>query len=294
MRAAQPRLDNGIAVRHLAGVKLPHEALPIAIEIARSAGRVLADGFGGGPAARLGTRHVASSKTAEFDLVTEYDRRSERVLVDQLAAAFPDDSIVAEEGSSHAGTGALWYVDPLDGTTNFAHGLPFFAVAVARVTDGRPDIAVVHAPILELTFCATRGGGAFCNDRRLHVSDVAALDHAMLATGFPSDRAITGDTNFPQFTAIKMRARAVRRYGSSALDQALVAAGTFDGFWEMKLKPWDLAAGSLLVEEAGGRATGWLGEPLRLERGAIVASNGAIHDQVIELLAGAGIPNAVR
>lgn len=271
-----------------------HEVLTAAVEIARAAGRVLAQGFAGGPAPLLGARHGAESKSAEFDLVTDYDRRSEALLVEGLSGAFPDDAVIAEEGGGHGGEGAHWFVDPLDGTTNFAHGLPFFAVALGRVVDGRPDIAVVHAPILNLTFTAVRGGGAFCNGQRLHVSEVATLDRAMLATGFPSDRMVTGDTNFAQFIAVKSRARAVRRYGSSALDQALVAAGTYDGFWEMKLKAWDLAAGSLLVEEAGGRATGWLGEPLRLERGAIVVSNGNVHDELLGLLAGAGIPSAVR
>lgn len=268
--------------------------LRIATEIAREAGEALAAGFAGGPGPLLGMRHGAESKAAEFDLVTEYDRRSEAIIVERLAAAFPDDAVIAEEGGAHSGSGARWYVDPLDGTTNFAHGLPFFAVSIARVSDGQSDLAIVHAPILRMTFTAVRGGGAFCNDRRLHVSEVASLDRAMLATGFPTDRTTTGDTNFPQFIAIKSRTRAVRRYGSSALDQALVAAGTFDGFWEMKLKAWDLAAGSLLVEEAGGRATGWLGEPLRLERGAVVVSNGRVHDQVLALLAGAGLPDAVR
>jgi myo-inositol-1(or 4)-monophosphatase len=215
-------------------------------------------------------------------------------LVSQLAKAFPHDAVIAEEGGGHDGSGALWYVDPLDGTTNFAHGLPFFAVALGRVIDGRVDVGVVHAPALDLTFTATRGGGAFCNGRRLNASTVATLDRAMLATGFPSDRRSSEDTNIPQFAVIKMRSRAVRRYGSSALDQALVAAGTFDGFWEMKLKAWDLAAASLLVEEAGGKVTGWLGEPLRLERGAIVATNGRIHSEVLDLLAGAGIPKAVQ
>jgi myo-inositol-1(or 4)-monophosphatase len=271
-----------------------HDALPIAVEIARAAGRVLAEAFGGGPASLIGRRHSAASKAAEFDLVTEYDRRSEALIVERLATAFPRDTVIAEEGGGQHGTGALWYVDPLDGTTNFAHGVPFFAVAIGRVVDGRPDVGVVHAPILDLTFTATRGGGAFCNDRRLQVSEAETLDRAMLATGFPSDRQSSADTNFPQFTAIKSRARAVRRFGSSTLDQAFVAAGTYDGFWEMKLKAWDLTAGSLLVEEAGGRATGWMGEPLRLERGAVVVSNGHIHDELLALLASAGIPSAVR
>ncbi len=275
-------------------MKPPREALAIAIDAARSAGRVLAGAFAGGPAPLLGMRHGAATKAAEFDLVTEYDRKSEALLVEHLARACPGEAVVAEEGGGHDGRDAIWYVDPLDGTTNFAHGLPFFAVAVSRVVDGRPDVAVVYAPVLDLTFTATRGGGAFCNDRRLRVSEVGDLSRAMLATGFPSDRNLTGDTNYPQFTAVKSRARAVRRYGSSALDQALVAAGTFDGFWEMKLKAWDLGAGSLLVEEAGGRATGWLGEPLRLEKGAIVATNGAVHTELLALLAGAGIPDSAR
>ena len=271
-----------------------HRTLKVAVEAACDAGEILADGFGGGPAPLLGRRHGVASKSTEFDLVTEYDRRSEALLVERLARAFPDDAVIAEEGGSHAGDGACWYVDPLDGTTNFAHGLPFFCVALGRVTNNHPDIAVVLAPILRLTFTAIRGAGAFCNGKRLQVSAVPTLDHAMLGTGFPSDRQTSGDTNFAQFFAVKQRARAVRRFGSSALDQAFVAAGTFDGFWEMKLKAWDLAAGSLLVEEAGGRATGWLGEPLRLERGAIISSNGHIHEELITIIGAAGIPDAVR
>ena len=272
----------------------PESALAIAVKAAVDAGALLAGGFSGGPAPLLGKRHRADAKAADFDLVTEYDRRSEALLVERLGTAFPGDAVIAEEGTGHAGAGATWYVDPLDGTTNFAHGLPFFAVAVARVVDGRPDIAIVVAPILGLQFTAIRGCGAFCNGNRLRVSDVASLDRAMLGTGFPSDRLINGDTNYPQFIAVKQRARGVRRYGSSALDQAFVAAGTFDGFWEMKLKAWDLAAGSLLVEEAGGRASGWMGEPLRLERGAIIASNGAVHDELVATITSAGVPDAVR
>ena len=281
----------------------PEAALATAVAIARAAGAVLREAFAGGPAAVLGPRHDTAAKTAAFDLVTEYDRRAEAVIVERLRAAFPDDAVIAEEGTGHdaAGARARWLVDPLDGTTNFAHGLPWFCVAIAsaggagaRETAGRVDVGVVHAPVLDLTFTATRGGGAFCNGNRLAVTSVAGLDRAMLGTGFPSDRKTSPENNYAQFVAVKQRARAVRRLGSSALEQALVAAGTYDGFWDMKLKAWDLAAGSLLVEEAGGRVTGWMGEPLRLERGAVVATNGKIHDELLAILATVGLPSAVR
>lgn len=273
---------------------LPAPDLEIAVDIALAAGRVLAGGFSGGPAALFGRRHTADTKTGEFDLVTETDRASEALIVERLSAAFPADAIVAEEGGSKDGAGARWIVDPLDGTTNFVHGLPFFCVAIARERAGEVDLGVIHAPILDVTFTAERGGGARCNGRVLQVSDAASLDRALLGTGFPVDRRSDASNNFVQFAAVKRRARAVRRFGSAALDQAMVAAGIFDAYWEMRLKPWDIAAGSLLVTEAGGRATGWLGERLRLEVGAIVASNGRIHDELLAALATAGIPDVVR
>jgi myo-inositol-1(or 4)-monophosphatase len=266
----------------------PEHALAVATAAAREAGAVLATGFAGGPAALFGLRHRAATKAGEFDLVTEFDRRSEALLVERLASAFPGDRVIAEEGGGQEGDGATWFVDPLDGTTNFAHGLPFFCVAIGRVVGGRVDLGVVHAPVLDATFTAVRGGGAFCNGKRLAVSDAATLDRAVLGTGFPSDRATSPDNNFAQFMAVKLKVRGVRRYGSAALDLAMVAAGTFDGYWEMKLKPWDLAAGSLLVEEAGGKCTDWHGEPLRLERGAALASNGVLHDQIVALVSSAG------
>jgi myo-inositol-1(or 4)-monophosphatase len=273
---------------------LPTPDLDIALDIARAAGGVLVEAFTGGPAALLGRRHVAASKTGEFDLVTETDRASEALLVERLSAAFPGDAILAEEGGGRDGADARWIVDPLDGTTNFVHGLPFFCVAIARERDGEVDLAVIHAPILDMTFTAERGGGAYCNGRVLRVSEAASLDRAMLGTGFPVDRETAAANNFSQFVAVKRRVRAVRRYGSASLDQAMVAAGTFDAYWEMRLKPWDVAAGSLLVSEAGGRVTGWLGERLRLEVGAIVASNGRIHDALLDVVASAGLPDVVR
>ena len=275
----------------------PTRDLEIVVDIALAAGRVLAAAFSGGPAPLLGRRHVAATKSGEFDLVTETDRASEALLVQRLSAAFPGDAILAEEGGGQAGdkagADARWIVDPLDGTTNFVHGLPLFCVAIARERAGEVDLAVIHAPILDLTFTAKRGGGAHCNGRALRVSEAASLERALLATGVPVDRESAAN-NFVQFTAVKRRVRAVRRYGSASLDQAMVAAGTFDAYWEMRIKPWDVAAGSLLVAEAGGRVTGWLGERLRLEVGAIVASNGWIHDELLGALASAGLPDAVR
>jgi myo-inositol-1(or 4)-monophosphatase len=304
------------------------DALTVALEAAVAAGELLLAGFAGGRgpwsgAVPLGGHARAQSKASERDLVTEFDRAAEALLVARLAAAFPDDAVVAEEGGGRAGgSGARWLVDPLDGTTNFAHGLPLFCVSIARElgppplgpgpkargglppsmdggaggpqSGGAVEVGVVHAPALGLTFAARRGEGATLGGAPIRVSDEARLEHALLATGFPYDSAESADDNLAQFTALQKRAQGVRRFGSAALDLALVAAGRFDGYWEMKLKPWDLAAGTLLVEEAGGRVTGWSGGPSVLDRGACVATNGRVHDALLAALAEAGIPSPAR
>jgi myo-inositol-1(or 4)-monophosphatase len=280
------------------------DPLELAIAAASEAGALLREGLaaraadGELPQFPLGRHQRALAKSSDIDLVTEYDRRAEECIVKRLRAAFPGDVVVAEEsGMSAPSSGAAaarWLIDPLDGTTNYAHGLPLFCVSIAREVRGSVEIGVVEAPALGLTFAARRGDGATLNGARMHVSDTDSLARSMLATGFPYDRHTSPDSNFEQFVAFQRRAQAVRRLGAAALDLALVAHGTYDGYWEMKLKPWDLAAGALLVEEAGGRVTGWRGEPLAVDRGAAVASNGRIHDELLAVLAATGIPAPAR
>ncbi len=274
------------------------DPLAFAVEVALQAGAILRGGFERtGVVPLLGRPLPVETKGSAIDLVTEYDRRAEEHIVERLRAAFPDDRVLAEEGGLRAGDrggAARWLVDPLDGTTNFAHGLPFYCVSIARESGGVVECGVVHAPTLDLLFTARRGGGAYLNDRPIHVSDTDALVRAMLATGFPYDRHTHPDNNFDQFVAFQKRAQAVRRLGSAALDLALVAHGTFDGYWEMKLKPWDLAAGALLVEEAGGRVTGWQGEPFSVDHAAAVATNGRLHDMMLAVLAETGIPPSAK
>ena len=261
------------------------DPLDVALAVAREAGDLLTEAYG--------RRHAAVRKRTDIDLVTEYDERSEALIVERLHAAFPGDLIVGEEGGERGqASSARWYVDPIDGTTNFAHGLPIFCVSIAREVDGVLQCGVTHAPILGLTFAARRGGGAVCNGAPLRVSDEGTLKGALLSTGFPYDRHTAAEANLEQFVAFKRRAQGVRRLGSAALDLAFVARGSLDGFWEMKLKPWDMAVGALLVEEAGGRVTGWSGEPISLELGAVVASNGPLHEPMLAVLRQVGIPAA--
>lgn len=232
--------------------------------------------------------HAAASKRNPGDLVTEYDRRSEALIVKAIRAAYPDDAIIAEESGSHLGppvSDRRWLVDPLDGTVNFAHGLPLFCVSIALEAGGDLLVGVVEAPALGWSFYAERGGGAWCDGRRLQVSATDTLDASLLATGFPYDRKTSPQNNFAEFVAIERQAHGVRRPGAAALDLAMVAAGWFDGYWEYKLKPWDVAAGALLVTEAGGRITSPTGGPFVVDDAEAAATNGRIHAELLGALA---------
>jgi myo-inositol-1(or 4)-monophosphatase len=232
---------------------------------------------------------------SEVDLVTTVDREAERLIVDAILAAFPDHGIVAEESPARAGSGThRWYVDPLDGTTNFANGFPHFAVSLALAdADENVLVAVVHDPMREETFAAVRREGARLNGSPIAVSATPSLDAALVATGFPYDRRQHAAFYLGYWRAVMERARDLRRGGSAALDLCWVASGRLDGFFEWKLHPWDTAAGRLIVAEAGGRVSDFRGAPHRLVGEQTAASNGRIHDELLGALAGGGPFEAV-
>ena len=207
------------------------------------------------------------------------------MVTERLRTAFPRDAILAEEGGASAGaSGRRWIIDPLDGTTNYAHGLPLFAVSIGLEVDHRATLGVVYDPNLDELFVAERGGGAWLGEQRLRVSATATLGESLLATGFPYNIRETADNNIAEFSAFTVRARAIRRLGSAVLYFAYLAAGRIDGYWELTLGPWDAAAGIVLVEEAGGRVSDLEGQPLDLDAPRVVASNGRIHDDLLQVL----------
>ncbi|MBU3742385.1 MAG: inositol monophosphatase [Candidatus Kapabacteria bacterium] len=241
------------------------------------AGALLAGGFG--------TAFSIQSKTGRHNLVTEYDLRCEALLRDRLGALLPEAGFLGEEGGgTNTEAPMQWIVDPLDGTVNFAHGIPIFCVSIALVIDGSIALGVIHHPLLRETFWSVRSKGAWLNDQRLGVSAAASVHDALLVTGFPYNVQDNPDHCIEQFSLIVRQGIPVRRLGSAALDLAYLAAGRFDGFWEVRLHPWDMAAGVLLVEEAGGRVTHYGGAPFRLHHASIVATNGHIHDELVSWL----------
>jgi myo-inositol-1(or 4)-monophosphatase len=254
--------------------------LNFAIQTARAAGHLLAERFG---------RALSISNKSELDLVTEADLASERLIIERIKTNYPRHSILAEESGASAPADPLasewrWIVDPLDGTTNYAHGYPCFCVSMGLEHKGRLELGVIYDPVRDELFTAERGQGAALNGRRIQVSQTRALNSALLCTGFPYD--VRQRSEFARhFTNFIMNAQGVRRDGSAALDLAYVACGRFDGFWEEGLHPWDVAGAVLMIEEAGGRVSNYDGADFENYRAPILASNGLVHEQMIRVLA---------
>jgi myo-inositol-1(or 4)-monophosphatase len=248
--------------------------LESAIGIAHEAGSLLQYYF---------ERHVRFELKGDFDLVTEADRASEKLVVERLRARYPEHGIVAEEGSGHDSSSEFrWYVDPLDGTTNFAHGYPIYNVTLALEKAGELIAGVIFDPTRKELFTCEKGGGAFLNGARIHVSKAPNLEESLFSTGFPSRRRHL-DVNIHFYHQLAMASHGVRRGGSAAIDLAYVACGRLDGYWEFGLSPWDMAAGKLLVAEAGGVCRDMRGAPHNLKSPHIVADNGLIHEELISL-----------
>jgi myo-inositol-1(or 4)-monophosphatase len=251
--------------------------LEISEEIAREAGALLHGYF---------ERHIGFELKGEFDLVTEADRASEKLVIERLRRHFPTHSIVAEESGGVAGesTDYCWYVDPLDGTTNFAHGFPMYNVTLALEKAGEIVAGVIFDPERNEMFTCERGAGARLNGAAIHVSGVASIDDALVATGFPS-RKRHQNVNVHFYYQLAMITHGVRRAGAAALDLAYVACGRLDAFWEFGLNPWDMAAGTLLIAEAGGKCSDMHGGPARLRGPHLLADNKLVHESVLEIFA---------
>ena len=272
--------------------------LPEVEAIAREAGALLMGYFAG---------HVTIEYKGDVDLVTEADRASEKMIVERLRSRWPEHGIVGEEGARSApAADHRWYVDPLDGTTNFAHGYPVFCVSIGLVRnatvekDEQLEVGVLYDPTRDEMFSAQRGQGATLNGKPIHVSNTKTLAESILGTGFPSHKRHK-NPNIHFYHQITLRSHGLRRAGSAALDLANVACGRYDGFWEFNLNPWDTAAGALLIQEAGGRVTRFDGAPFRLDSREVLATNGLIHQELItnfeEIFAGRGLeplPSAVE
>ncbi len=253
------------------------ELAQIAFEVATEAAELLHAGF---------RRHPAVREKGHADLVTEYDLASERLIRARLAERTPDIAIVGEEqGGSPASEGGLtWYCDPLDGTTNFVHGHFFYCVSIGIAEAGQPLAGAVVAPELATHWQGYRGGPALRNGVPCRVSDTAELTHALIATGFPADRSQAPGNNFDAFVSVKKQVRGIRRCGSAAIDLCLVADGTYDAYWERRLNAWDVMAGSALVLAAGGTLTALDGTPPDLSVGHVLASNGLVHQHLLNLV----------
>jgi len=247
------------------------------VNIAKEAGSVIREGFG--------KSFKIEFKTGENNLVTEIDKASEKVITDFIRKKYPSHSILAEEGSGEQNDSEyLWVIDPLDGTTNFAHGLPIFSVSIGLQKNGKTIAGVVYDVMRGIIFSAELGAGAFAKSEKIAVSNNDNLAHSMLVTGFPYNKKENPDKLFERFIALTKTARGVRRLGSAAIDFCYLASGVFDGFWEVHLHPWDICAGKLIVEEAGGRVTDFDGNKTNIFTKRILSTNGKIHEQVIKVM----------
>jgi myo-inositol-1(or 4)-monophosphatase len=261
-----------------------------AIDLARRAGALLRDFHH-----EAETSHAFDTKSSPVDLVTAADVASDKLISDALRAAFPAHSIHSEESAAGPLPQAewLWVIDPLDGTTNFAHRVPFFGVNIALAHHGVTVLGVTFEPLTDHLFWAEQGRGAWLRkdgaEQRLRVSPTTELSRSLLTTGFPTDRRTNPDNNLAEFNALERRSHGVRRQGSAALELAWVAAGIVEAFWHPRLKPWDAAPGWLLIQEAGGRVTEYDGRPWRLDSPTMIASNGqpGVHDAILETIAAA-------
>ena len=252
--------------------------LSIAVEAAKEAGRYLKFSVGK-------VRSVEMKKGEERNLVSEIDKKSEEMIIRTIRQHHPGHAILAEEsGASSTSSDYKWVIDPLDGTTNFLHGVPIFCVTIAVEYKGELIAGVVYDPNLDELFTAERGSGCYCNGRRMKVSQTSELIGSLLVTGFPYDIAKNPDNAVGHFVNFLMEGQGIRRLGSAALDLSYVASGRFDGFWEVNLNPWDMAAGVLFIQEAGGKTTDFSGAPSSIYRKQVLATNGLIHEAMVNVL----------
>jgi len=257
-------------------MKTDDEYLPVAIAAAKEAGRI--------QKLYLGQTHQVEYK-GEIDLVTEVDRICEQAVVRIISERFPDHDFLSEESSfEERGSPWKWIIDPLDGTTNYSHGYPFFCVSIGLEVEGEARLGVVYAPVLGELFQTEKGKGAYLNGKRISVSHVDILNRGFLVTGFPYDARAHVDDYLAFFRQFVIKGFAIRRDGSAALNLSYVAAGRFDGYWELKLHPWDTAAGSLMVTEAGGKMTDFKGNPYSIYSDTLLGTNGLIHEEMLRAI----------
>lgn len=252
------------------------EYLDTAIHAAREAGKLQI---------RMRQNDLEIEKKGDVNLVTQADRDSEALIRKIIFEKFPDHSFIAEEGTeSHQKSKYLWIVDPLDGTTNYAHSFPVWCVSICLLENLKPIVGCVYNPNLDELFTAEKGRGSYLNNKKIAKSKTSKLSDSLLATGFPYDIRESSGTNLREFARFSLAAQAIRRAGSAALDLSYVACGRFDGFWEFKLSPWDIAAASLMASESGCRLSNWTGGPFDIFSGEVLATNGLIHDEMIAVL----------